>query len=232
MPMKSPLRITTWNCARKNRAKILPAVSSFAADLVVLQEIAKPATPDPSGVWVGEDPKQGLSVVSCKGAPIDLAPEYDPALRYALPIQVGGSRPFQLLGIWMLSKPIHYVPNLVAILERYRAFIGRAPTIVTGDFNANPGFDRHHPRHRFSSIDGRMCELGLFSAYHTFTREPHGQEKQPTFFMQYKEAKPYHIDYLYLPEAWRRNLRSVQVGSYADYAGQSDHRPLTANFRF
>lgn len=223
------MQITTWNCARKKRESILPSVRALNSDFALLQELPCPSESSPDELWIGTNPKQGVSVISCTGAPISLAGDYDETLRYALPVEVGGERPFQLLAIWMLKDPEHYVPNLVAILEHYRPFIGRRPTVVAGDFNANPGFDKTHPGYLFGSIAAKFEELGLCSAYHTKTGDVHGQETQPTYFHQYNRQKPFHIDYLFFPLLWR-SLGPVTVGSYDDYSALSDHRPLTASF--
>jgi endonuclease/exonuclease/phosphatase family metal-dependent hydrolase len=225
------LKITTWNCARQSREKILPEAKPLGADFLLLQEITQPEGSPADELWIGANPKQGVSVISCAGAPIRLAAEfYDEALRYALPVEVGGARPFQMLAIWVLKEPVHYVPNLVAILEHYRAFIARAPTVVAGDFNANPLRDRHHPRYQFSGLSSLLENLGLESAYHAQTGDKHGMEKQPTYFHHYKQEQSHHFDYLYAPRPWFTSLGEVTVGSYEAHAGRSDHRPLSATF--
>lgn len=204
---------------------------ALGADFLLLQEIAKLGGTPSDELWIGANPKQGVSVISCAGAPIRLATDfYDEALSYAIPVEVGGPRPFQLLAIWVLKKPVHYVPNLVAILEHYRPFIARAPTVVAGDFNANPLRDRHHPKHRFVSVSSVLEQSDLRSAYHSKTEEDHGQEKQPTYFHHYQQQQPHHFDYLYCPKSWLPSLREVTVGSFQAHAGQSDHRPVSATF--
>lgn len=200
------------------------------SDFALLQELPRPNESTPDELWIGENPNQGVSVISCTGVPIGLAPEYDETLRYALPVKVGGERPFQLLAIWMLKEPEHYVPNLLATLEHYRPFIEHSPTVVAGDFNVNPGFDKTHARFLFASIASKFGEMGLCSAYHAKSGECHGQESQPTYFHNYHQHEPFHLDYLFFPKIWRSALGQVTVGSYDDYAGLSDHRPLSATF--
>ena len=224
------MKITTWNCAHKNRTKILPAVRSLGADFVLLQEVARPKEASPSELWIGNNPRQGLSVIASDGNKIRISPDYDEALRFALPVEVIGAFPFQLLAIWMLREPVHYVPNLVAILEYYRPFIERKSTVIAGDFNANPGFDRKHPRYPFSNIASKLEQLGLCSAYHSFTGEPMGQETKPTLYFLYHKHEPFHIDYMFIPRNWRPALNSISVGTFDEFGGLSDHRPLTAKF--
>ena len=51
---------------------------------------------------------------------------------------------------------------------------------------------------------------GLHSAYHHQTKEEHGRETEPTFYLYRNPAKPYHFDYCFLaPE----RLRRFEVGS-------------------
>ena len=47
---------------------------------------------------------------------------------------------------------------------------------------------------------------------------------------RYHEAEPFHIDYCFLPRAWKPALREVSIGTFSAFEGRSDHRPLTVNF--
>jgi hypothetical protein len=44
---------------------------------------------------------------------------------------------------------------------------------------------------------------------------------------------PYHIDYLFVPTAWLKDLVSFDLGDYDAWcaSGLSDHAPLSAEFR-
>ena len=159
-----------------------------------------------------------------------IATEYSQTLHYARPVEIGGKQPFQILAIWMLKEPVHYAPNLVAILEHYREFLARGPTVIAGDFNANPKFDAQHKHYLFETITAKFDELGLCSAYHECTGEAHGAETQPTFYFRRHRNRPFHIDYLLCPKPWRSKLGEITVGSYEAFAGLSDHRPITAQF--
>lgn len=192
--------------------------------------MARPKEPSPNELWIGSNKNQGLSVISCKGGALRIAADYDPNLKLAVPVEVVGDESFQVLAVWMLKEPIHYVPNLVAILEHYRPFLERGPTIIAGDFNANPTFDRSHRRYLFSSVTAKLEELGFCSAYHTSTGELHGKETQATHYFRYHREEPFHIDYLFFPRAWRSRLGKMSVGNFDDFSGLSDHRPLSAEF--
>lgn len=221
------LKITTWNTARKPRSAVLDAVSRMNSDLVLLQEIARPDAQSVNEIWAGEDPRQGISVVSPRGVPIRLSPDHNPSLRFAVPIEVLGAKPYNVLVIWVQEDPVDYVPNLIGILDFCRPFLEGRPSVVAGDFNANPSFDSQHPKRTFGSLNSRLEALGLESAYHAFAHESHGQETKPTFYFQYNREKPFHIDYLYIPKVWNDAIKAVEVGGFDEYSGLSDHRPVT-----
>jgi endonuclease/exonuclease/phosphatase family metal-dependent hydrolase len=71
-----------------------------------------------------------------------------------------------------------------------------------------------------------LSEFGLVSSYHFFHREAHGQEKQPTYYFQWNQQRPYHIDYCFMPKEWLLRTQRVEVGSYVEWKHRSDHRPL------
>jgi endonuclease/exonuclease/phosphatase family metal-dependent hydrolase len=99
--------------------------------------------------------------------------------------------------------------------------------VVAGDFNSNTIWDYKRPAgQNHSGLVRQLASLGLVSAYHHFFREAHGAESQPTLYLQRNPLKPYHIDYCFIPEAWRIHLSRVEIGSGDIWAAQSDHRPL------
>ncbi len=44
-----------------------------------------------------------------------------------------------------------------------------------------------------------LSDAGLVSAHHEWNAETHGQEKTPTDYLLWKEDRPYHIDYCFVP---------------------------------
>ena len=96
-----------------------------------------------------------------------------------------------------------------------------------GDLNSNVLWDSNHPGDRnHSALVSLLQELGLVSAYHSFHGEAHGEESKPTYYFQWKEQRPFHIDYCFIPEPWARNVRRVEIGGYEEWKEYSDHRPL------
>jgi endonuclease/exonuclease/phosphatase family metal-dependent hydrolase len=99
--------------------------------------------------------------------------------------------------------------------------------VVAGDFNSNKVFDTARIQHTHSGVVSRLESLGVFSAYHAHHREDQGRESRPTFYMYRHADKPYHLDYVFLPNAWRSAVREVVVGAHARWEQHSDHMPLT-----
>ena len=105
--------------------------------------------------------------------------------------------------------------------------------MIAGDFNDNAGWDRGERATNWAATVKRYREVGLVSAYHEYFGEVQGDESTPTLYWQSRRADGprYHIDYCFIPEGWLPALRSVSVGSYADWVapGLSDHVPLVVD---
>ena len=122
---------------------------------------------------------------------------------------------------------MRYVRAASTAIDMYASTFASHPVVMLGDFNSNAIWDTHHPSDlNHSSMVQRLKAHGLVSAYHHFRSEPQGQETEPTFYLHWNEAKPYHIDYCFLPVQWLAGLRHVEIGSYAAWREYSDHRPL------
>jgi endonuclease/exonuclease/phosphatase family metal-dependent hydrolase len=144
---------------------------------------------------------------------------------------VEGAEPFLLLAVWMKGVgPDRYVRGLNRAIDACRALIARHPTVVLGDFNSNTIWDREHPGHlSHSALVGRLDALGLESAYHRARGEPHGKEREATFYFYRRRTAPYHLDYCFLPRRWTPRLRRVTVGGWKEWRSLSDHVPLVCD---
>jgi len=101
---------------------------------------------------------------------------------------------------------------------------------MLGDFNSNSIWDSEYPRTlNHSALVSRLDALGMVSAYHAYHDEEHGAETRPTFFLYRHENRPYHIDFAFLPKTWRDHIRNVDLGTFSDWSGHSDHVPLTVD---
>lgn len=66
----------------------------------------------------------------------------------------------------------------------------------------------------------------MVSAYHSYFDEQHGKESHPTFYLNWNEKRPYHIDYYFIPKEWDSRVTSVAIGTSEQWGQLSDHRPL------
>ena len=78
-----------------------------------------------------------------------------------------------------------------------------------------------------------LTRMGPISAYHALMGEDHGRESEPTDYWRdrRKDGPTYHIDYVFLPEAWLGAVSHFSVGSFEDWCGSglSDHVPLVVD---
>jgi endonuclease/exonuclease/phosphatase family metal-dependent hydrolase len=132
-----------------------------------------------------------------------------------------------LLAVWA-KKEYHYVEGLHHVLDLCEQRIASQPTVILGDFNSNTIWDNERRRKErgvsHTDLVNRLGDLGLVSAYHSHFVEKHGQERQFTFYFRKEEKRPFHIDYCFLPKAWK--VTDVTLGSYTDWKAESDHTPL------
>ncbi len=127
----------------------------------------------------------------------------------------------------MKNRKYPYVRGLIRAIKLYKKLIAAQPTVIIGDFNSNAIWNRKREGvqdHR--ALVAMLAGLGLVSAYHHFHGEEQGSETRPTFFLLWKQERPYHLDYCFIPKEWAGQIESVSVGSYSDWATASDHRPL------
>ena len=222
------MRLVTWNCCRGAYHKKVPLINSFAPDIAVIQECAKPAAQDQQCLWFGENPRQGVAVQAYGNYQLRAITPLADVPRYAIPVEVIGPLSFLLIAVWtQKDRPHPYVQGLVRAVELYRNIFSKYPVVVAGDFNSNSIWDSLHPNGRnHTGLVKLLFELGLESGYHAFHREEQGKESQPTFDFRKSANSPFHIDYCFVPSKWIPRLRRVEIGAYRDWTKHSDHRPM------
>lgn len=226
------MRLVTWNCCRGAFARKAPLLEPLAFDLAVIQECAKPSAETDHCLWFGGNPRQGIAVVSREPYRIRAMERRIGVPRYTFPVEVTGPESFLLLAVWSKGQQRHpYVEAVVKAVRLYRHLFTQ-PVVLMGDLNSNTFWDADHDDDRnHSALVRQLSALGLVSAYHAFHAEPHGGESQPTYYFQWKESRPFHIDYCFIPGAWSSRIHRVEVGSYGQWKEHSDHRPLLIDVR-
>jgi len=225
------VRLTTWNCCRGPYEKKAGLLDALGADVAVIQECARPRAESDSLLWFGDNHRQGLAVVARGEYRLRRVRRARSVPKYVIPVEVSGPRSFLLFAVWTKADQEHcYVEAAVRAVFLYRKLIASGPTVFMGDVNSNVIWDHQHPEDRcHTALVNGLSELGLVSAYHTFFDEVHGMETHPTYYFQWKETKPFHLDYCFIPKVWVPTLRKVSVESYEPWRTHSDHRPLTVD---
>jgi hypothetical protein len=221
------VRLGTWNCqmgfARKARR-----LEELELDIAIVQECSERdwAVHGPEGgLWFGSNPRKGLGVGSPSGA-YTLEAAGPPSFRWLVPLSAEGPMPFNLLATWSFNHRQPGVRRLFSdALTEHASVFAAGPTVVAGDFNDCVIWDTPRRPHHRQTVE-RLRGYGLMSAYHAVTRAEYGEEPDPTLWMYRHEQRAYHIDYVYVPEAWLPRLCGVAVGSYAGWARDSDHAPV------
>lgn len=221
----------------------LAALRSLQPDIAVLSEVACPEklrrqVHELCGlpiVWVGDKKDKGLAVLSFNGDELALDRSYRSANQYVAPVQVNGPRSFRLLAVWDHNdrkEGLNKRPGpLLRTLDDSSEFCQNDDLVVAGDFNNNPQWDRPNGPNNMLRITQELMKRGLVSLYHHRTGLPFGGEVQATYW--HHRTKPYHIDYIFVPTTWLKNLMSFEIGTFEEWCGTglSDHAPLIANFR-
>ena len=102
--------------------------------------------------------------------------------------------------------------------------------ILVGDFNSNAIWDDWDRWWNHTDVFRQLEEKGIRSLYHKYFGEQQGKETQPTFFLQRKLEKSYHIDYCLASQEFIKKFKKVSVGKFEDWKHLSDHVPLTVEF--
>jgi endonuclease/exonuclease/phosphatase family metal-dependent hydrolase len=227
------MRIATWNCPKRTIAQCRERLADFSPDILVLQEVADTVLNSNVESWCGWMPWQGFAVAVRDGLAVESEEE-------RLGISSVSGRPFtvrladgelRILSVWAHEENEPYVAGVHRILNECAEWLMEAPSIVLGDFNAHPRFDKKHPKATFASISERLLtDFGLVSAYHEQSQRIHGVDEIPTYYHQCKKHQPFHLDYCFVPAAWTTAIQSVSIGTFEEFDGFSDHRPVLVEF--
>jgi exodeoxyribonuclease III len=219
------MRIINWNCCRGQHRDKLPSLLGLAPSVAVIQETPRPTTTVASSqVWHGVNPQHGMMVIGSAEWRVEKGASFRKEPQLYLPATVVGRREhFNILAVWAKpgGKGSSYTSSLVDGINHYARFIVSAPTIVIGDFNVPDLFY------------DLQSSFGLLSAYHAFFGAALGSEQHATHYWRWDESRRFHLDYCFIPKAWRRRLQSVTIGEYGPWTGKrlSDHTPVVVDIR-
>jgi exonuclease III len=229
------MKIVSWNCNGALRRKF-GDISEFNADIYVIQECEDPSKTKNEGyrewsrnhLWIGDSKNKGLGIFAKPEIVIKSLnwsnTFRDHTVKYFLPCLV--NEEFQLLGVWTHSNKspnFGYMGQFWKYLQcNFKLFDN---IIIVGDFNSNAIWDQWDRWWNHTDVVKILQEKHIESVYHLLNKEEHGKEKKPTFFLQKKIEKPYHIDYFFGSKNFQNQI-DFKVERYENWIKISDHVPL------
>ena len=217
------MRVATWNC-QTGLSTNWDTIERLDADLVAIQECREGTLEEAEEHgWACEFQPGGYGkgIATLIRAPY-VVEEREPTETFAISTVVssGGER-IRFVNFWAMTPALagYSYTRQARILIECLPRDGIA-TIVAGDFNASKS-QPHLDNVR------RLNERGLVSAYHRRNGREHVEpEDDPTSYHLWREERPFHMDFVFVPEDWR--VDGVDVGSYEDYCltKLSDHMPV------
>lgn len=221
------MRIVAWNCCRGPLAKKVEALDTLSADIAILTE-APSAEQSERLLWVPSGVSSlGVQVRAADGYQLRCLPRAD-IPNCVTPVQVIGPESFTLLAVWTWPAP-SYVKAFTNALDAYSGLIGAGPTVVAGDFNGNPMYDKPRQLIKWGDAFTRLNELGLVSAYHQVNEVEYGEEADPTHHYLRKPDRPFHIDFCFVPREWALRGLNATINSDEEWRAKSDHFPIVVD---
>ena len=215
------MRLLTWNCRRGPLETKLRALEHLRADIVVLTEARRPHDDLPNSHWFGE---RSLGVLVLAGPELRLErPSSGAGCVHRL--SVSGAHSFDLIATWTYPPP-SYLGAFTRGMQQLRGTTRRGSTVLMGDLNGGPQFDKPRSRLRWSDAFAQLSIEDLHSAYHTIRSVTHGSEVEATHWHLSDAERPFHIDYCFAPSSWLRQATSLTVGSHTEWSALSDHAPV------
>jgi exodeoxyribonuclease-3 len=235
------MRLITWNCQGAFRKKA-DQILKLHPDILVVQECENPeklnfgrSIEKPQDFfWYGDNQNKGLGIFSYSNYKFELLADFNPDFRYVLPFRVtGNNQTFTLFAIWAMANKENYEARYIGqvwlAINYYLDLLGNS-TILIGDFNSNKIWDYKGRVGTHTDVVNKLAEKEIYSIYHKRFDLEHGKENHPTFFLQKKDFKPYHIDYCFASKNLLDKVKDLEIGTYYNWIPYSDHTPMIVTF--
>ncbi|MCW7471732.1 endonuclease/exonuclease/phosphatase family protein [Leptospira kanakyensis] len=249
------MKIVSWNCAGGFRKKF-EKIKNLNPDIIIIQECENPnlykkeflSFEYKSFIWEGESKNKGIGIftkpnlklqklewnhvfeISISEIKSDLLKWNSKDLKQFLPFSINDNIHF--IAVWTKgneNQAFGYVGQFWKyILANKNEILNQKPIII-GDFNSNKIWDKIDRWWNHSEIINILESWNYKSLYHEKFQEEQGKEKNPTFFLQRKREKPYHIDYAFI-QSVKLKKASLELGKFEDWIEFSDHLPLIIEF--
>lgn len=210
----------------------------FSPDILVIPECENPKKINfeewkrkpTQTIWRGDNENKGIGIFSFSDYELEIHKSYDRRFKWVIPIRVSGVHDFNLFAIWAKrnekDRKLSYIGQVYFALKKYSRLLKSKSNIIIGDFNSNTIWDNNHPYGNHSHVKELLAKDNIFSAYHRFFKEKHGEESRKTLFFHKKRREGFHIDYCYASKNLLRKVKKVQIGYFASWSKWSDHCPL------
>ncbi|WP_417556907.1 endonuclease/exonuclease/phosphatase family protein [Mesoflavibacter zeaxanthinifaciens] len=235
------LKIITWNCNGAFRKKF-SLLNEYNADVIVIQECENPLLSKnqeyinwaKNYFWIGDNKNKGVGVFAKENIKLDKLDWSDVysehRIKYFLPLRINDK--FNIIAVWAHknnSPTFGYIGQLWKYLQINKEKLDNK-SIVVGDLNSNKIWDKWDRWWNHSDVIKELKEADIYSTYHSYFNELQGEESQPTFFLQRKLTKPYHIDFLFAGSYLNNKLKEVTLGKPEIWLKSSDHIPILVEF--
>lgn len=230
------MKIVTWNCNGAFRNKF-NQISNLNADILIIQECENPMETSNQNyklwaknyIWIGDNKNKGLAIFAkpnIKLQRLNWSNQFkDHTVNYFLPCKINDD--FNLLAVWAHynnSPNFGYIGQFWKYLQINKDKLNNS--IIAGDFNSNTIWNQWDRWWNHSDVINELEEIGITSLYHHFHNESQGEETKSTFFLQRKQSKPYHIDYILSSQNFITKTSIFEIGDFDKWIELSDHMPL------
>lgn len=232
------MKIVSWNCNGGFRKKYTELFNAYPdADLFMVQECENPDFYDSqeykalflNGFHVGtpDCPMKGIGIFAPKGNSLRRTKcQYGNSshmLGYAF-FEV--DKIYKMLAVWPHGK---YVEEMIDFSRLNEALFTK-DLLIMGDTNSCSVFNKHHPKNKNHDVlVALLSDNGLVDAYNYCTGEPEGNESTPTFYLQRKKEKPYHLDRCFI--ASERIISFKVAKNHDNWLRLSDHIPIEVEIK-
>jgi hypothetical protein len=218
------VKLVTWNCLSGRPYDKAEVLAPLEADVIVLQECARPdALGSETCLWAGFMNHKGLAVISKPPYRLCAGPVESDGTGSFLPCIVSVPVQFNLLAVWPIPGRAIWPRCMPRSTGTEPGFMNARPSSLVTSTATRSGTGRaaDTPTTGWSNDYATSSLVSAWHAAHPDAPEP------ATLYQRYLGGyRPFHIDYCFILETWTSKLRDVTIGSFEDYDGHSDHRPL------
>jgi exonuclease III len=228
------MRIITWNCRIGGFGRRKAAyMARLRPDILAVQEVepiegrllfAGECQPTFCDRLSGAQHRRASALFSYTGLTVKPVDAESPEFAFRRYEVTSERLVFNVVVVWTYARKGKGVSYRQAHegLAQHAHWMEKRPTVVLGDFNNNASFNGTS----WSKLAPLLESRGLVSAYHHYFDEAFGTESRPTHFHGGKPARPFHLDYCFVPAVWKDRIARVEVGRHDGWGQVSDHMPV------